>query len=123
MSEIHPTGIQVDRAARVVTIHWSDGLSAAYGFDGLRAACPCVECKGGHANMGTLPPDNIFAAPEAGGPATTDRVITGIELIGSYAVQITWSDGHSYGIYTWDYLITLRDFLRRVNPAAVFTSS
>tara|TARA_R110002020_G_scaffold45849_2_gene130835 strand:- start:35 stop:229 length:195 start_codon:yes stop_codon:yes gene_type:complete len=27
-----------------------------------------------------------------------------MELIGNYAVKILWSDGHSTGLYTWDYL-------------------
>ena len=27
-----------------------------------------------------------------------------IELVGSYAMQIVWNDGHDTGIYTWDYL-------------------
>jgi len=26
------------------------------------------------------------------------------ELVGRYALQIYWSDGHSSGIYTFDYL-------------------
>jgi len=27
-----------------------------------------------------------------------------ITPVGNYAVQITWSDGHSAGIYTWELL-------------------
>jgi DUF971 family protein len=29
--------------------------------------------------------------------------------VGRYAMQIQWSDGHSTGIYSWDYLLKLRD--------------
>jgi len=29
------------------------------------------------------------------------------ELVGRYALQIYWSDGHSSGIYTFDYLRNL----------------
>jgi DUF971 family protein len=30
--------------------------------------------------------------------------ITGLEMVGNYAIQPTWDDGHSTGIYAWDYL-------------------
>ena len=30
-----------------------------------------------------------------------------VELVGNYALQFFWSDGHNTGIYTWDYLYRL----------------
>jgi DUF971 family protein len=30
-----------------------------------------------------------------------------LELIGNYALQLFWKDGHSFGIYPWDYLLEL----------------
>ena len=33
-----------------------------------------------------------------------DVEINGIEPVGNYAVKLVFSDGHSTGIYTWDYL-------------------
>jgi len=35
--------------------------------------------------------------------------ILGIEPVGHYAVQPTFSDGHDSGIYTWEYLYHLGD--------------
>jgi len=35
-----------------------------------------------------------------------DLKLTGMENVGTYAVQFAWSDGHSSGIFTWE---TLRD--------------
>jgi DUF971 family protein len=32
----------------------------------------------------------------------------GMHQVGRYAIQIDWSDGHSTGIYSWDYLLKLR---------------
>ncbi len=26
------------------------------------------------------------------------------ELVGNYALQLLWKDGHKYGIYRWEYL-------------------
>jgi DUF971 family protein len=37
----------------------------------------------------------------------SDVDISTLEPIGSYAVQPTFSDGHSTGIYSWDYLYWL----------------
>jgi DUF971 family protein len=31
-------------------------------------------------------------------------VMTGLEMVGNYALQPVWDDGHSTGIYTWEYL-------------------
>ncbi len=27
-----------------------------------------------------------------------------VEVIGNYALQLVWGDGHKFGIYTWEYL-------------------
>lgn len=99
MSAIQPTGVKADRTARVVKITWSDGAECDYPFSGLRAICPCVECKGGHANMGG-PPDIEKLRTAQNASLTLQNVIP----VGSYALQFQWSDGHSTGIYTWDYL-------------------
>ncbi len=96
MSVIHPSDITADRNKRVLVIRWKDGHESRYPFDGLRAVCPCVECQGGHANMGK-PPDPRKVRDEP----LTDLNLEHVEVVGSYALQITWSDGHSTGIYTW----------------------
>ena len=51
--------------------------------------------------------------------------ISNLEPVGNYAVQPTFSDGHSTGIYSWDYLFWLgtnrdtlwREYLERLNEA------
>ena len=96
---IRPASITADRKQRILTVTWSDGHESAYSFAGLRAVCPCVECKGGHAHMGG-PPD-----PRIVRDAVDDSLdLQRIEQVGSYALQFHWSDGHSTGIYTWDML-------------------
>ncbi len=99
MSQPRPTGVKADRSQRLLTITWSDGHESQYPFDGLRAVCPCVECRGGHAHMGAPPdPREVRDAPETG------LSLEQIEPVGSYALQFFWSDGHSTGIYTWPML-------------------
>ena len=99
MTNIRPTGVKADRTKQVVMISWSDGKSCEYPFAGLRANCPCVECKGGHENMGT--PFDVELLHSAENDQLT---LNGVAAVGSYALQFNWSDGHSTGIYTWEYL-------------------
>ncbi len=97
-----PTGVKADRNERRLHISWSDGHTSSYKFDGLRLACPCVECKGGHAQMGKVtPPSVVKNAPDLG--IQLEQLIPA----GSYALQPLWSDGHQTGIYTWELLRAL----------------
>lgn len=99
MSSPKPKGIVADRTERVLTINWDDGHESQYSFDGLRAICPCVECKGGHAHMGQ-PPDPMIVRDSPPGEVEIQK----LESVGAYAIQFFWSDGHSAGIYSWELL-------------------
>jgi len=99
MTEIRATGVKADRNERVLTITWSDGKACRYSFAGLRAICPCVECKGGHENMGAPPDVALLRSAQ-----NDDLNLESVEAVGSYALQFIWSDGHWTGIYTWEYL-------------------
>ncbi|MEZ4590246.1 MAG: DUF971 domain-containing protein [Chloroflexota bacterium] len=102
---IRPTGVKADRNERVLKITWDDGRESVYPFAGLRAACPCVSCKGGHDNMGgPANPALVRDAPDTG------VTVNNLQAVGAYALQFFWSDGHDTGIYTWD-------FLRQSDPA------
>ena len=105
MEKIKPTGVTADRNERVLIINWNDGHVSRLPFAGLRAICPCVECRGGHENMGGPPDLGVMRT-------TRDEAINlkSVEAVGSYALQFAWSDGHWTGIYTWD-------FLRQADPA------
>ena len=63
MAKIKATAVTADRNSKELIISWSDGAECRYPFAGLRAICPCVECKGGHANMGG-PPDVDWYDPK-----------------------------------------------------------
>jgi len=104
MSEIRPVGIEANRNSSQLTIRWSDGHASEYGFSLLRYACPCAECRGGHANMRSEPDPEVFTRAPQESPAT---MIRKVEAVGSYALTIEWEDGHHYGIYTWHFLRAL----------------
>ena len=95
-----PSNITLDKSKAELAISWDDGLVSRYPLGQLREACPCVECRGGHANMGMdFAPDNLLALTPA-----RSYGITGLSAVGNYALQPSWDDGHNTGIYTWEYL-------------------
>lgn len=95
-----PTNITLDKTAGVLEITWADGATCRYPLPHLREACPCVECRGGHARMGLeFAPDNILTLTPA-----RSYTVNALHPVGSYALQPVWDDGHSTGIYTWEYL-------------------
>lgn len=95
-----PTGITLNKLAGELIITWADGATCHYPLPHLREACPCAECRGGHENMGPAgdPEDLLKLTPARS--YTVER----LEMVGNYALQPFWDDGHHTGIYTWDYL-------------------
>jgi len=77
-----------------VAILWKDGLRSVYPGRFLRLACPCAGCVEEMTGRALLDPESV---PEDVHPIRIDPV-------GRYAVQITFSDGHGTGIYTFDRL-------------------
>lgn len=98
--EYRPTRITVDKTKSQLEIVWGDGLVSRYPLAHLREACPCVECRGGHARMGmaNAPDDILKLRPRR------SYAIIGMSAVGNYALQPAWDDGHQTGIYTWEYL-------------------
>jgi DUF971 family protein len=77
-----------------VRIAWPGGPAVTLPALRLRDACPCAACIEEGTGKKILDPTTIPAdiRPEQ------------IAAVGSYAVQIQWSDGHNTGIYTWQVL-------------------
>ncbi|NIR52942.1 DUF971 domain-containing protein [candidate division KSB1 bacterium] len=93
--------VSVSTEEQTMTIVWADGHRSDFPLEGLRRACPCVTCAGGHENMGEPVDPAIFEQPP-----TQTWMITELREVGNYAVQIVWGDGHDTGIYRWE---SLRD--------------
>ncbi len=99
-TSLRPKAITLNKAEGFLEIVWQNDRVCQYPLSELREACPCAECRGGHSRMGRafdpnsileLKPKRVYA-------------IQKVELVGNYALQPTWDDGHHTGIYTWDYL-------------------
>ena len=79
-------------------IKWNDDSESKINLKYLRDECPCANCKGETILFKTYKPEK--KAEETPGMYK----IKNIEMVGGYAIQITWKDGHDTGIYSWDYL-------------------
>jgi DUF971 family protein len=89
----YPTEINHIKAAGVVRITWDDSHVGEYSEAYLRGYCPCAMCQG-HG-----PGRKFISVPEA--------KLQEIRGVGNYAIEFRWRDGHSTGIYTYDYLRSL----------------
>lgn len=92
-----PTKIKLAGESNTLAIHWSDGHTSAYPYRYLRDHCPCASCS----DKGPATPAVTSPFPMLGvKPLQPERA----ELVGRYALQIFWNDGHSSGIYSFQYL-------------------
>jgi len=90
-----PQAITAHSQSRVLEISFSDGASFRIPFELMRVYSPSAEVQGHGEGQEVL--------------QTGKRLVdlTGLEPVGNYAVQPTFSDGHDSGIFTWDYLYFL----------------
>jgi DUF971 family protein len=86
-----------------LAIKWDDGVESFINLEKLRRACPCAGCKGEMDIMG-----NLYKNPDK--PLTATSVhLTRIGHVGGYAIQPVWADGHSTGLYSYEYLRELAE--------------
>jgi len=90
-----PANIQV--IGDQLAIKWNDGSETFLALEYLRKACPCAACGGEPDVMGRV------ARPHVTHGAASFR-LRSYQIIGSYAFQPVWEDGHSTGLYSFDFL-------------------
>jgi len=96
-----PTDIKLKRAEGVLEITWGDVAPRRYGAKQLRCHCGCAGCVDERTGVRTLDVGSVL----------DDIGITHIELVGNYALKLSFSDGHDTGIYTWDRLDRMKSVL------------
>ena len=87
-----PTEITLHQASRRLDVTFDDGRSYQFPIEYLRVYSPSAEVIGHGPGQEVL---------------QTGKRLVGIEElspVGTYAVQIRFSDGHNTGIFSWDYL-------------------
>jgi ATP-binding protein involved in chromosome partitioning len=87
----------IHRGGATVEITWGPGHTGVYAARELRLKCHCAVCREEMTGRALLDPASVPAG------VTADR----IDLVGTYAIRIAWSDGHSTGMYPYDYLLAL----------------
>jgi len=108
-----PTEITLHQKSRVLEISFSDGSRFELPYEFLRVYSPSAEVRG-HG-----PGQEVLQSGKK------DVDILSLEPVGSYAVQPHFSDRHSTGIYSWEYLYDLgthrqslwQDYLKRLEAA------
>lgn len=75
-------------------IEWDDGHKSRYSLTSLRDNCPCASCRGDREIPQVMLPILVPGKYE----------LRGIDPVGSYALLVSWGDGHRTGIYTYEYL-------------------
>ena len=90
-----PTEIKLHQKSLVLEITFSDGSRFELPYEYLRVYSPSAEVRGHGPGQEVLQ------------TGKKDVDILDLEPVGSYAVQPQFSDGHSTGIYSWDYLYEL----------------
>lgn len=88
----HATVIGTELALR-----FAEGEELYLPLDLLRRACPCAACQGEPDALG-----RVLRPVQQIGPRGFE--LLRFEVIGGYALQLFWADGHSTGIYSHDYL-------------------
>lgn len=82
----------------LLLIQWSDNTDSAIPLTLLRDNCPCASCAGEKDALG-----NIYVGPPQKMTQQSYQ-LRGLQPVGYYGLRPVWSDGHSTGIYTIDFL-------------------
>lgn len=90
-----PTEIKLHQKSRTLEIAFADGSRFNLPCELLRVYSPSAEVRGHGPGQEVLQVGKINAE------------ITGVEPVGTYAINLAFADGHNSGIYSWDYLYEL----------------
>jgi DUF971 family protein len=75
-------------------ITWADDCVCSYRAAELRRACPCAQCVNEWTGQRVLKPETVSG----------ELTIADVSIVGRYALNFRWSDGHETGIYSFRYL-------------------
>lgn len=87
----------VQQIGSELAIQWSDGTESFFQLETLRRACPCAACGGEPDVLGNISRPNV---------TYTDGSfeLESFNMVGGYALQPHWRDGHNTGLYSFQYL-------------------
>ena len=97
---VTPKDLKVRIGEQRLLIDWRDGKRSEYLLGELRRRCPCAACRT-ERDAQSDNPLRILSSDPSG------IRVTSAELVGNYAVKLTWSDGHDTGIFNFRFLRSL----------------
>ena len=92
---VMPVNIQI--IGNEAAIKWNDETESFLPLETLRRACPCAGCGGEPDVLGRVVRPEVSYTP-------LSFQMKSYQLVGGYAIQPVWLDGHSTGLYTFDFL-------------------
>ncbi|MFO1131860.1 MAG: DUF971 domain-containing protein [Hyphomicrobiales bacterium] len=95
MSDPWPEELRLAAGGSELHVRFDSGEKLALAAEYLRVESPSAEVKGHGPGQEQL----VWGKRNV--------KIARLEPVGSYAVRIVFDDGHSTGLYTWPYLLTL----------------
>jgi DUF971 family protein len=90
---IEPVQI-IEESDREVSIKWSDDTETRFSAAQLRRSCPCATCVNEWTGEKILRAESV---PD-------DLSFSSISIVGRYALNFHFSDGHDTGIFSFQYL-------------------
>jgi DUF971 family protein len=99
-ASVTPRDLKVQIAAQRLVIDWQDGRRSELALPELRRVCPCATCRT-ERDAVSGNPLKILKFDPSGVRVTTAN------LVGRYAIQFHWSDGHNTGIFDFRFLRSL----------------
>ena len=90
-----PTEITLHQKSKILEIAFDDETRYQFPFEFLRVYSPSAEVRGHGPGQEVLQTGKQNVS------------LTAVEPSGSYALKLTFDDGHDSGLYTWNYLLEL----------------
>jgi DUF971 family protein len=100
---LEPTNIE--QIGNELAIRWNDGSESYLDLQFLRRACPCAACGGEPDVLGNILRPEVSYSDDS-------FELAGFQIVGGYALQPRWADGHNTGIYSFQYLRRLAEPVR-----------
>lgn len=97
---VTPKDIKVQIKEQRLVVDWSDGARSEFALAALRKQCPCATCRTERESRSTVLLPILKSDP-------TGVHVTSANLVGNYAIQFHWSDGHNTGIFDFKFLRSL----------------
>jgi DUF971 family protein len=95
MTSVAVAPVRIDPySSTEMLIEWNTGERFALPFREVRFLCPCAHCL-----------DELTGRRKIQrGDVREDIRPAFVQVVGRYALQVTWTDGHQAGVYHFDFL-------------------